>query len=174
VTRWRTPDSNPPVDREASAIIGVWQSVPVLAVWRDGRGRPVHRAAWLRLGEDERTGRIWRDEELCTPVAPEAWAPLPSPPWEEEPVTEYAYTLGPGGAPLAACPECGHDLTAPGGVAIVLSVGGATLAVPSRLGPDGTLEDVDRAVANGYHAGTYCGGCDELLADLDGVDEEGG
>jgi hypothetical protein len=77
----------------------------------------------------------------------------------------YRY-VGDDGNPLTLCPVCCNDLTEEEGVNIVLSVSGRVIDVPSRLDEEGNLEDTDdNVVANGYHSGTYCGHCSELLSE---------
>ena len=69
---------------------------------------------------------------------------------------------------VTECPDCGFYLTEPGGVLIVASFeNGATIEVPSRLEPDGTLVDQDDLIEHGKHAGTQCGSCWEPLDDYE-------
>lgn len=83
-----------------------------------------------------------------------------------------AYRYLKDGKPLQKCPDCGFDLTKPTGIDLELSIDGRTVEVPSRLDENGCLQDTDDdAVANGYHSSTNCGGCFEMLLDLDGVEE---
>lgn len=87
------------------------------------------------------------------------------------PTKTYRYTLD--GEPMTACP-CGHDLTdQANGVTIHVSTNaGATSTQQSYLEADGTLHDPHGDVANGLHAGTACGGCGDLLIDVDATEEE--
>ena len=65
------------------------------------------------------------------------------------------------------CPRCDSDLTEDGVVAIHFIVaGGHPFSVVSKLDSTGLLVDVDRLVENGYHAGTNCWNCEELLEEL--------
>ena len=85
---------------------------------------------------------------------------------------QYRYTTN--NKPLTTCPDCGHDLTAENGVKLALVVEEQEIETPSKL-ENGYLDDTsDGAVAKGFHSGTYCGGCDELLIDMDGVEESDG
>lgn len=78
---------------------------------------------------------------------------------------EYQY-FDEGGGPLRRCPACRFDLTADGGVMVHLAVAGREFDVPSRLDADGRLLDTaDRAVSAGFHAGTHCGKCGELVTE---------
>ena len=74
--------------------------------------------------------------------------------------------------PLRRCPVCGHALTEEGGICLLLSIGGQVVEVASRLNEEGCLTDTeDGAVARGYHSGTHCGGCKELLLHVADEDE---
>ena len=84
---------------------------------------------------------------------------------------KYRYTLD--GKPLLDCPECDADLTAPGGIDLQLSISGVTASVPSSLDDEGFLLDTeDNAVDNGYHSATCCGGCGDMLVDMEGIVED--
>ena len=77
------------------------------------------------------------------------------------------------GAPVSVCPTCGHNWTIAGGIDLELTISGVVQTLPTRL-DNGVLQDTeDHAVALGFHSGTYCGGCGQLLVNLDGIEEEG-
>ncbi len=79
--------------------------------------------------------------------------------------------------PLSTCPKCGHDLTTgkdgrSPGVFIALVVAGNEMRSPSVLNDRGDLMDTtDDVVAKGFHSATLCGGCEELLINMEGVQE---
>ncbi len=84
----------------------------------------------------------------------------------------YKYKYAKYREPLAKCPECDYNLTQHAGIGLVLSVAGHVFEVPSSLDTNGVLQDTDdKAVGNGYHSATYCGGCGELLINMEGVVE---
>jgi hypothetical protein len=87
--------------------------------------------------------------------------------------TGYAYRyVTDEGNPALTCPHCGQDWTAAGGIEIEVSVAAHTAHVVTRLDEEGHLEDTpDDAVAHGHDAGTYCGSCWGLLAEMEGVNE---
>ncbi len=75
----------------------------------------------------------------------------------------YAYTYS-----TVTCPDCSADLTEPRGIELAVTVGGISVdAIYTRLEKDGSLIDVDRLVANGYHGGTMCGRCCESLEEYE-------
>lgn len=62
---------------------------------------------------------------------------------------------------------CGADLTFPGAVQVHVSCAGEEFDVLSHVTSDGELVDTeDGLVANGYHAGSWCSECGELLDEL--------
>lgn len=77
------------------------------------------------------------------------------------------------GKPLAQCPYCGHNFDPDLGVGvhINLCVAEHTFMVQSSIRGNGELVDVDNAVANGYHAGTTCSKCGELLDEYEIMEE---
>lgn len=68
---------------------------------------------------------------------------------------------------LTRCPSCNSDLTDSDNVIVHLSIGESSADIYTYLRSDGTLVDVDNAVANGYHAGTRCARCDAGLSDYE-------
>jgi hypothetical protein len=85
----------------------------------------------------------------------------------------YRY-VGDHDRPVKKCPACKSSLAKEGGINLELSIEGAGNSnVATRLDDDGNLIDTpDGAVEAGFHSGTHCGSCGELLLDLDGVYEE--
>lgn len=83
----------------------------------------------------------------------------------------YRY-VDPNGKPVQSCPECGTRWDMNHGISINILVGDSLSDHDTMLDQEGDLVDVDNLVANGYHAGTYCGGCGELLVNMEGVIEE--
>jgi hypothetical protein len=82
----------------------------------------------------------------------------------------YRYTFH--DRPYLVCMECGHDLTAEGGISLVLSVDDREVTTDTKLTLDGTLVDTpDRGVAAGFHSATECGGCGEMLINTEDVAE---
>jgi len=75
------------------------------------------------------------------------------------------------GAPVLRCPECGTRWDVNHGISVTISVNGVARDHDTLLDAEGYLEDVDDAILNGYHAGTYCGDCGKLLANMPGVVE---
>ncbi len=76
------------------------------------------------------------------------------------------------------CHNCEHDLTQPEAVRVHLSAGGHEFDLKSSVDDDGKLHDVSSygrglgpvsevgLIAAGFHAGSYCTGCDEQLEEL--------
>jgi hypothetical protein len=81
----------------------------------------------------------------------------------------YRYTTT-DGQPLRRCPECAADLTLPDTVELEFYIHNLG-EVSTCLQDDGTLVDVGDFVANGYHSGTYCNRCSELLINHPDVQE---
>ena len=82
---------------------------------------------------------------------------------------------GDGCKPLAHCPECGAYLMRHGlGVVIefVSDCGSRHWDVESRLDDEGYLLDPTGEVAQGYHSGTFCAGCGELLINMDVIEQD--
>lgn len=69
------------------------------------------------------------------------------------------------------CPKCGQDWTLPSSIRLAVVVAGFEVTVPTALGVDGTLRDVDHLVATGHHSQTICEGCRTPLLDMDMVTE---
>lgn len=65
------------------------------------------------------------------------------------------------------CAHCNADLTQPSSIRVHISTGGHEFDVLSRVDSDGCLIDADRLVENGYHAGSWCVACDELIEEVE-------
>ena len=82
---------------------------------------------------------------------------------------KYRYTDDQG-RPLQKCPECGHSLTNTGGILIVLSDGfDLSWQQLSFLDDVGDLVDPTGSIDAGMAWLTVCGGCEEALNNLEGV-----
>lgn len=69
--------------------------------------------------------------------------------------------------PLTKCPNCGKDLTVPGGIELIIVLAEQSISVPSNLDEHGVLADTeDNAIENGYHSVTACAGCEEYLLNI--------
>lgn len=73
---------------------------------------------------------------------------------------------------VITCPSCQADLTQEDAVTMTTSVGGSIREVPSRLDSEGSLEDVDDLLKNGYHSGSSCTACGAGLEDHQLIDDE--
>lgn len=65
------------------------------------------------------------------------------------------------------CPSCKSDLTCEEAVTIHFSAAGHEFDVRSDLDFNGYLIDPENLVINGYHAGTHCSQCTELLDEVE-------
>jgi hypothetical protein len=174
---------------------GDWRAAEqAAAILKRRAGHEVGRTAWESLSEfcddiDATGGIVISERGEYEPVADQDWVDLGSTyvtachvlgrePMIAETIDEqtgdairYAYRYSnESGVPLVTCPECGGDLTADGGIMLVVS-GYRPLELRSRLDSSGNLIDVDDQVATGHHGGTYCGRCGELLINIDYVVE---
>ena len=77
--------------------------------------------------------------------------------------TEYRHFYS-----VLKCPECGRDLTTPGGVVIeTYEEGEGNNYLSSQLDEDGEVEDVDGVIEAGLHCDTLCAVCREPLNDYE-------
>ena len=83
----------------------------------------------------------------------------------------YRYLQAESRQPLHACPDCGADLTKPGGVCVDIAAGGDEFVIYTRLEVCGVLVDADDLVWNGYHSATGCAVCHTSFSEMDGIIE---
>lgn len=85
---------------------------------------------------------------------------------------QYTYT-DINGIPIRECPMCDCCWVGAPGLKLNCILGDDKIAVDTVLDDDGVIEDVNNMIASGFHSHTECGGCGEMLINMDGVIEVG-
>lgn len=64
------------------------------------------------------------------------------------------------------CENCNADLTQPGSVSVSFSCANQVFDRDSQVDQQGELEDVEDLISNGYHSGSLCNACGDILEEL--------